>query len=100
MSYDEANLYQDLILPRASNQTDTLGIFYMPYNHTTGPMSIFYIMKIHRLGPGSNSQPWLQKVSNKPPTSLSRHFKVNLLLKDVKEMDFYLKKMKLLPYEE
>ncbi|GFU77591.1 hypothetical protein TNCV_3499631 [Trichonephila clavipes] len=33
LSSDDANLYQDLILPRASKPTDTLGIFYMPYSY-------------------------------------------------------------------
>ncbi|GFW18260.1 hypothetical protein TNCV_4007991 [Trichonephila clavipes] len=48
------------------------GFFYMPYNHTTWPLSIFCIMKIHRLGPGWNPQPRLQKTSDKPTTPSSR----------------------------
>ncbi|GFU76884.1 hypothetical protein TNCV_4520401 [Trichonephila clavipes] len=34
--------------------------------------SIFCIMKIHCLGPGSNPQPWEQKASDKPITPPSR----------------------------
>ncbi|GFX39612.1 hypothetical protein TNCV_2103561 [Trichonephila clavipes] len=44
----------------------------MPSNHTTWPLSIFCIMKIHRLGPGSNPQPKVQKGSDKPITPPSR----------------------------
>ncbi|GFS72752.1 hypothetical protein TNCV_1421341 [Trichonephila clavipes] len=29
-------------------------------------------MRIHRLGPGSNPQPWVQKASDKPTTPPSR----------------------------
>ncbi|GFW95920.1 uncharacterized protein TNCV_1625801 [Trichonephila clavipes] len=47
-------------------QTDTQGTFFMPYNHTAWPLSIFCIKKIHRLGPGSNPQPWKQNDSDKP----------------------------------
>ncbi|GFW19632.1 hypothetical protein TNCV_1605231 [Trichonephila clavipes] len=35
-------------------------------------MLIFYIRKIHRLGPGSNPQPWVQKASDKPATPPNR----------------------------
>ncbi|GFV83804.1 hypothetical protein TNCV_2555901 [Trichonephila clavipes] len=34
--------------------------------------SIFCIRKIHRLRPGSNPQPWIQKASVKPTTPPSR----------------------------
>ncbi|GFS48856.1 hypothetical protein TNCV_293141 [Trichonephila clavipes] len=40
----------------------------MAYNPTTWPQSIFCIMRFHRLGPGSNPQPWVQKASDKPTT--------------------------------
>ncbi|GFW18981.1 hypothetical protein TNCV_164962 [Trichonephila clavipes] len=50
------------------SQTGTQGIFFMPYNHTTGLLSTFCIRKIHRLGPGSNPQPWVQKARDKPTT--------------------------------
>ncbi|GFU17528.1 hypothetical protein TNCV_5069321, partial [Trichonephila clavipes] len=43
-------------------------IFFMLYNHTTWPLSIFCIMKIHRLGPGSNPPPCVEKASDKPTT--------------------------------
>ncbi|GFS62453.1 hypothetical protein TNCV_1262441 [Trichonephila clavipes] len=48
---------------------DTLGTFHMQYNHTTWQLSIFSIMKIHRLEPGSNPQPWVQNASDKPTTN-------------------------------
>ncbi|PRD30687.1 UNVERIFIED_CONTAM: hypothetical protein NCL1_25657 [Trichonephila clavipes] len=44
----------------------------MPHNHTTWTLSIFCIMKIHRLGSGSNSQPWTYKASAKPTTPPSQ----------------------------
>ncbi|GFT31437.1 DUF4817 domain-containing protein [Trichonephila clavipes] len=37
------------------NHMDTQGIFYMPHNRMTWTLSIFCIMKIHRLGPGGSS---------------------------------------------
>ncbi|GFU94132.1 transposable element Tcb2 transposase [Trichonephila clavipes] len=49
-----------------------LGIFCTPYNHTTWPLSIFCIIKTHRLGPGSNPQTWAQKASDKSTTPPSR----------------------------
>ncbi|GFU91918.1 transposable element Tcb2 transposase [Trichonephila clavipes] len=54
------------------SQTDNQRIFFMPYNHTTWPLSIFCIRKIHHLGPGSNPQPWEQKASDKPTMPPSR----------------------------
>ncbi|GFW75048.1 hypothetical protein TNCV_447541 [Trichonephila clavipes] len=69
LSSDDANLYHDLILPRASkpnrHSRDLL--------HTTWPLLIFCIMEIHRLGPGSNPQHWVLKASDKPTTPPSRH---------------------------
>ncbi|GFV20934.1 hypothetical protein TNCV_4532031 [Trichonephila clavipes] len=62
LSSDDANLYYGLILPR----TPVLGIFYMSYNHTTRPLSIICIMKIHRLGPWLKSLSWVQKASDNP----------------------------------
>ncbi|GFU17540.1 hypothetical protein TNCV_616951 [Trichonephila clavipes] len=47
-------------------------IFFMLYNHTTWPLSIFCIMKIHRLGPGSNPPPCVEKASDKPTTPPSK----------------------------
>ncbi|GFW99741.1 hypothetical protein TNCV_3419711 [Trichonephila clavipes] len=47
----------------------------MPHNHTTWPLSIFCIRKIHRLGPESNPQPSVQKASDKTTTPPSRQFK-------------------------
>ncbi|GFY27292.1 hypothetical protein TNCV_2069121 [Trichonephila clavipes] len=68
---DDANLFQDLILSRVPKPNKSR-IFYMPYNHTTWPLSIFCIMKLRRFGPGSNSQPWVQEASDKPTTPPSR----------------------------
>ncbi|GFX68603.1 hypothetical protein TNCV_1800161 [Trichonephila clavipes] len=45
----------------------------MSCNHTTWPLSIFCIKKIHRLGLGSNPQPWELKGRVKPTTPPSRH---------------------------
>ncbi|GFV00229.1 hypothetical protein TNCV_3322801 [Trichonephila clavipes] len=53
-------------------QTDFLGFFHMPYSHTARSLSIFCIMKIHRFGPGSNPQPWVQKAGDKLTTTSSR----------------------------
>ncbi|GFW24498.1 transposable element Tcb1 transposase [Trichonephila clavipes] len=58
---------RDLILPRAP-----LGIFYMPYNHVTGPLSILCITKIYQLMTWSNLQPWVRKANDKPTTPPSR----------------------------
>ncbi|GFU20279.1 hypothetical protein TNCV_4933541 [Trichonephila clavipes] len=55
-----------------SPQDPPLGVFYVQHNHTTWPLLIFCIMKIHRLGPGSNPQPWVQKASDKPASPPSR----------------------------
>ncbi|GFX33054.1 transposable element Tc1 transposase [Trichonephila clavipes] len=46
-----------LILRKHPSQIGTQGVFYMLYNHSTWPLLIFYIMKIHRLGPELIPQP-------------------------------------------
>ncbi|GFV48138.1 hypothetical protein TNCV_3554171 [Trichonephila clavipes] len=43
-----------------------------PYNHTTWPLFIFCLVKIHQLVPGSNPQPYVQKASDKPTTPPSQ----------------------------
>ncbi|GFX22668.1 hypothetical protein TNCV_2994031 [Trichonephila clavipes] len=46
--------------------------------HTTSPLLIFCIKKIHRLVPDSNQQPWVQKASDqptKPPRWSGNHYR-------------------------
>ncbi|PRD36592.1 UNVERIFIED_CONTAM: hypothetical protein NCL1_08206 [Trichonephila clavipes] len=49
----------------------------MPRNHTTWTLWIFCVMKIHRLGSGSNPQPWRQKASDKPTTPPNRDLEIS-----------------------
>ncbi|GFY24366.1 hypothetical protein TNCV_1014151 [Trichonephila clavipes] len=65
LSSDNANLYQDLILPNASKpnrQSFTYDIAAVDFPHHEN----------NRLGPGSNPQSWVQKASDKLTTPLSR----------------------------
>ncbi|GFW55360.1 hypothetical protein TNCV_117441 [Trichonephila clavipes] len=69
LSSDDAKLYQDLVLRDNPSQTDVQGILYMPYNHTTWPLSIFCIMKSTELGYGRTHNPGCRK----PETNQLRH---------------------------
>ncbi|GFU31689.1 hypothetical protein TNCV_1175791 [Trichonephila clavipes] len=73
LSFGDVKPYLGFIFLRAPKPNRHSRIFYMPHNRATETLTIFSIMKIHRLGPGTNLQPQTYKVNDKPTTPSCRH---------------------------